>query len=1097
MASQQPLSVFSRLRQFFVAFVLALQLVAPVAAADAGDTRVLYINSYHRGYAWSDGIEAGLRERFAASGKKIEVSVEFLDSRRFASGAQNAALADALAIKYANYRPAVIVVSDNAAFDFAIAHRERLFPGLPIVFCGYNNFRPDVIEGLVNNITGVNEEISIDETIELALKVHPDTRTLAFVTSTGESSSRRISEVAEASIFAKYRERFDVVVLKDASLDEVRQRLSKLPRETVLFISGQVRDQADGRALSPIENGRLISAASPFPAYSFWDFHLNTGVLGGHVITGPDQGRAAADLALRILDGTPADRIPVVMTTPTTNIFDYTAMLRFDVAPDDLPTGAEIINRPRSAWDAYRNEIIATLVLLLLQTLLIARLFRLSQQRKLALKAVAEEHALLEQRVQERTEDLQRSQKQLQRALSAGHLGWFDAELQTGVIQVSDEYPRLLGFDADVFTSSIQNWLSNIHPDDAAQVNATFAALLKTGGPASIEYRRRNRSGEWQWLQSTAEVVERSADGSALRLAGTHQDISERKAAERTREELTRQLALLNRLVYQALEAASVGAWWIDFSEDDTYHALDTVARMIGLPVSDTPEKAYRISEWLAVMHKTRASHPKFASAIDYTLDRFSGAIDGRYPSYEGTYPVVHGDFSTRWFTARASVERDANGRALLMTGTLIDITELKQAEEEIILYRDHLEEEVQQRTTELVLARDAAEAANQAKSTFLANMSHELRTPLNAIMGMAELAQRRATDPKQLDQLSKVKNASAHLLQVINDILDISKIEAEHLQLECTAFTLGQIVKNLIGLLGYKAREKGLQMLVDLETGLPSRQFHGDPMRLEQILINLAGNAVKFTEQGSITLRCRCVEEHAETVRLHWEVVDTGIGVPPEAQARLFNAFEQADGSMTRKYGGSGLGLAISKRLVWMMGGEIGVESTLGGGSTFWFTVCLGKVHGDDIVILSSDAAGEEASAESLLRARHAGTHILLAEDEPINQEVSRELLENAGLIVELADDGQQAWTKARERQYALILMDMQMPALNGMDATRAIRADSLNPDTPIVAMTANAFDEDRQACLDAGMNDHVAKPVEPTILYGTLLKWLEKDRA
>ncbi|NJD25675.1 MAG: response regulator [Betaproteobacteria bacterium] len=366
--------------------------------------------------------------------------------------------------------------------------------------------------------------------------------------------------------------------------------------------------------------------------------------------------------------------------------------------------------------------------------------------------------------------------------------------------------------------------------------------------------------------------------------------------------------------------------------------------------------------------------------------------------------------------------------------------------------------------------------------------MSHELRTPLNGIMGMNELALRRVTDEKVRSQLGKIHQASHHLLTIINDILDLSKIEAEQFALENIDFRINELLRKLTSLIATRASEKGLQLRIELPPEISALSLRGDPSRLVQILLNLAGNAVKFTESGSVTIRMRLVEDHADRVVLRCEVQDTGIGISEDDQARLFRAFEQADGSTTRKYGGTGLGLAISKRLTEMMGGAIGVVSQPGNGSTFWFAVTLAKLApGAPAVPAAPAAVQDEADA-----ARLSGIRILLAEDDPINQEVLSELLAGMGLLVDLAGDGAQAVAKAESARYPLILLDVQMPQMTGLEATRALRQIPAYADTPIIALTANAFDEDRKACLEAGMSDHIGKPVAPEVLRSVLLKWL-----
>jgi signal transduction histidine kinase len=411
------------------------------------------------------------------------------------------------------------------------------------------------------------------------------------------------------------------------------------------------------------------------------------------------------------------------------------------------------------------------------------------------------------------------------------------------------------------------------------------------------------------------------------------------------------------------------------------------------------------------------------------------------------------------------------------------------QALEHLIDLHGSLEGLVVERTAELAAARDAAEAANRAKSAFLATMSHELRTPLNGILGMSEAARGRATDPKQREQLDKSLVATRHLIAIINDILDMARIESDHLVLDERDFSLSRALEEALAMQQGSADQKGLQLSLEIAPSVPDA-VRGDKKRLAQIVLNFVGNAVKFSERGAIAVRAVARESGPQRVLLRIEVSDQGPGISAEEQAGLFQPFKQADGSVTRRHGGTGLGLFISKTLARAMGGDVGVESQPLVGSTFWAELHLARSAGPLEPALPS--TGEPA--QQTLARLFSGCRILVAEDEPVNGELMTFLLEDAGLRPELATDGRRALKMAEEGGYALILMDMQMPVMDGIEATRAIREHPSLRATPIVALTANAFDEDRRRCLAEGMNDHLAKPVMPELLYQTLLRWLQR---
>lgn len=443
-------------------------------------------------------------------------------------------------------------------------------------------------------------------------------------------------------------------------------------------------------------------------------------------------------------------------------------------------------------------------------------------------------------------------------------------------------------------------------------------------------------------------------------------------------------------------------------------------------------------------------------------------------------------DGSEYYELATLAPVRDESGVITHYVAIKEDITDRKQMIAELEQHRSQLEQMVADRTAQLHDALLRAEAASHAKSAFLANTSHEIRTPLNAIIGLTHILIERSREADEQTRLRKIEGAAKHLLSIINDILDLSKVEAGKLRVEQTAFLVRDVVTTVHDAIGVRAADSGLALTVDHDPDLPA--LIGDPVRVTQVLMNLAANAVKFTQKGSVQIRVQ-LETAGDTHQLRCEVQDTGIGMTAEQQSRAFLPFEQADVSTTRRFGGTGLGLSVSRRLVELMGGQMGCTSEPGVGSTFWFSLPvqlapIGHLHPASINQLDSRTSELPARAPDELR-------VLLVEDDVTNQEVAVELLALRGIRAEVAGNGQIAVEMATAQQFDLVLMDLQMPVMDGLAATRALRAMPDYQKTPILAMTASAYAEDRAACLAAGMNDFVAKPVQPKGLYATICQY------
>ena len=790
---------------------------------------------------------------------------------------------------------------------------------------------------------------------------------------------------------------------------------------------------------------------------------------------------------------------------------------------------------------------------------------------------------------------------------------------------------RILGTsqaDWNGSTAIAPGWFPQ-HPDGSPMgPDEVPAGKVLAGAPAQrdVLLSAIGPAGTLTWFEVSALPVISPDSGKLIAVVTSFSDVTERKNATdelaRHRDELEAQVAQRTRelqVTNTALEdAARFNRTITDMLPGQVaYWDTELRCRFANQTFYDWFGKTPQRVIGRTVVEIFGAEH------LGTVLSRLEAALRGEAQHFERE--TVRTDGATFTHQVHYIPDRLTAGTVRGIYVMSFDISALKRAQAEMT-----------DLNTELKRSRDQADAANRAKSSFLANMSHEIRTPMNAIIGLTHLMSRDSRDVQQRQRLGKVSDAAHHLLQIINDILDLSKIEAGKMSLDETEFALDAVVSRAVEMVSGRAREKGLELVLD--TALLPNLLSGDPTRLTQALINLLSNAVKFTEHGWVRLRAEVLAETERRLHVRFEVQDTGEGIALEQQAALFNAFAQADGSITRRHGGTGLGLALTRHLALLMGGEAGVQSAPGEGSTFWFTAWLGRVALTDDAVgeLAHAQSGEPAEVVSLhglrallvddlpeaqavlggylhllglqvdafdngaqalahvqaemsagrpydvmlidwrmtpmdgietlrqlraqlgagtppsilatafdepgmrrkaravqydavlikpvtesalhdallrvlrevaspklapalvvgdveqrLRSRHAGQRVLLAEDNLVNQEVAMELLRVAGLVVETAEDGLRAVELALSRPYDLVLMDVQMPLMDGLKATQAIRA-RLGAALPIVAMTANAFGEDRAACLGAGMNDHVAKPVNPEALYATLLRWL-----
>ena len=1018
---------FSKVPCFLVAAVVLLAcLVAPASATPDTKKQILLLNSYHQNFSWNESISKGLSDVLRPRETGITLHVEYMDTKRVEfSEHYMRQLKDVYEHKYKNIRFDLIMTTDNNAFEFMRRYHGTLFPMVPVVFCGVNNFRDELIKDHPL-FTGVVESVNADTTLWQALRIHPDTSSIYIIndfTPTGKAVALTIKEQLSSfspSIPIQYNE--------NQELERVLGDVERLPKDALILFGVFNRDVTN-RFYDMGEVSSIVAQRAKAPVYGLIDFDLGHGIVGGMLSSGYAQGQSMAQMALHVLSGRQPRDIPVIRDGEFRPMFDYRQLKRFNVNLDKLPDNSEIINRPTSFYSEHARYTWLGVGFVAFQTVIIMALVVNITRRRQAEKDLRKAQRNLEERVRDRTAELRGSEEALRTVFDFSHDAIFIHDVQGKILEVNQRMLDMYGLSgADIESLSIEGDISS--RDNAMHRLSVLWRNAISGEPQHFDWRaRRPHTGE----EFDVEVyLTRIAFRGRTAILANVRDISVRKESEnRIRRSLTKFEAIFENSLMGI--AMSVGRNIVTINRRGAEIFGYSTQELLGNSLS------LLLGHYQTENDFVRASKEALRERGEFNTEQAFRSKNG----------------STVWCRMYAkAVDSSTLDKGIIWAWD--DVTENRRARED------------------LLRAREDAEAANRAKSEFLAAMSHEIRTPMNAIVGMTDITLQTDLSDDQRDYLHTVQDSARHLLSIINDILDLSKIEARKLELDHSDFDLPFHVQTTVKGLALQARQKGLELVLQIDDAIP-RCVKGDSLSLRQVLVNLVGNAIKFTHRGRIEVRLTTVSSGSPVeggVGITFEVEDTGIGIPKEFLDSIFQSFSQT----TRAFGGTGLGLAICKQLISLMGGDISVKSIVGRGSTFSFTLWLEPGLACPIPVDES---------RELPEGPFRPVRVLVAEDNAVNVMVTTLKLEEFGYTYAVAGTGLEVLDMLKHEPFDIILMDIEMPVLDGISTTKAIRSaipggPIPNQNIPIIGVTAHALKEFREKSLAAGMNDYISKPVD-----------------